>query len=274
MIIQSIELGLIFGLLITGTWLTSQTIKFDDLTIEGSFCLGGAIAAKLLTLNIPIMITILLSSIAGITAGCITSILHNKLNINNLLSSILTVSIIFSISLVIASPNISLLHEKTIFDLFSFCKSMNKIIPLGIISIAVVFLIQKLLETEIGLCLQVTGDNKSFLKSLGKRKITFETIALGISNGLAALAGALFVQLTGFFSIWSNIGIMVSTLAGLKIAQLFTKKLNLFVLLGGIIFQMIISLTFEFNIMPELQKLISALLVIIFTIILKRNQNA
>ena len=108
---------------------------------------------------------------------------------------------------------------------------------------------------------------------IGKKKIFFETIALAISNGLAALAGALFVQLTGFFSIWANVGIIVSTLAGMKISQLFTNKMNISILAGGIIFQIIISLTFEFNVMPELQKLISALLVIILTIILKNKEK-
>ena len=274
MILHSIELGLIFGLLVIGTFLTSKVIKFDDLSIEGSFCIGGAVSAKLLLFNFHPITSIAISIVVGIIAGLITGIIHNKLKVNNLLSGILTVNILFSASLIIASSNVSLMNTKTLFDSFTCFNSLRNIIPIAFLALVALLGTKKLLETQVGLCIQTIGDNKKFLGSIGKSKALYETMALCLSNGLAALAGSLFVQLTGFFSIWSNVGILVSTLASLKIGLLFTKKLNPMILLGGIIFQTIISLTFEFNVMPELQKLISALLVIIFTIALNQKEKS
>ena len=163
MIIHSIEIGLIFSLLIIGTWLTSFVIKFDDLSIEGSFCIGGALTAKLLTLEFSPIITLICAIFAGLLIGCLTSILHNGLKINNLLSGILVINILFSLSLVIASANLSLLNQPTIFDLFKINNNFTKIIPLFLITSFCLFFVRWLLTTEIGLLIQTIGDNKTLL---------------------------------------------------------------------------------------------------------------
>ena len=274
MIIQSIELGFIFSLLVIGTWLTSSVIKFDDLSIEGSFCIGGAVTAWLLTMGFSPALTLICALIIGLLAGCLTSIFHNFLKVNNLLAGILTVNILFSLSLLIASANVPLLRKRTVFNLLNLNPVFSKMILLGAVTSIALLFVRWLLTTEIGLLIQATGENKRLLIHLGKRKALFETIALSINNGLAALSGSLFVQFVGFFSAWSSVGIIVSTLASLMIGQLFTRKLNLFLLGGGIIYQLIIALAFEFNVPPELHKLISALLVIIFTILSRRKEQS
>lgn len=268
MLLNCITLGLIFSLVTIGTWLTSRVIAFDDLSIEGSFCLGGALTAQLLLHNITPGETIPLALAVGACAGILTTLLHNLLNINNLLCGILTTNIMFSTSLLIASANMSLLNTATLFNnhLSVISEPWWSIILPGIIVTCTIIAIQWLLSTQIGLLIQTLGTNRQLIINLGKRPAIFEAIALGFANALSALAGSLFVQLTGFFSIWSSVGVMIISLAGLMLGQLISKKIPTLVM-GSITLQLLIALAFEFNIQPELHKLISAVLVIIFTII-------
>lgn len=265
--LNCITLGLIFSLVTIGTWLTSRVIAFDDLSIEGSFCLGGAFTAQLLLHGVAPWVTIPLALAAGAGVGMLTTILHNALRINNLLCGILVTNIMFSTSLLLASANVSLLNTATLFNCASIVpKTWWLVILPGIIVLCALALVHWLLTTEIGLLIQTLGTNRQLVVSLGKRPALFEGIALGLANALSALAGSLFVQLTGFFSIWSSVGVMIVSLAGLMLGQLIHKKLPALVL-GSITLQLLIALAFEINIQPELHKLISAVLVITFTII-------
>lgn len=265
--LNCITLGLIFSLVTIGTWLTSRVISFDDLSIEGSFCLGGALTAQFLLHGIAPGTIIPLVLAAGAGSGILTTVLHNTLRINNLLCGILTTNIMFTISLLIASANKSLLNTATLFNCASIVPETWWLIILpGIIVLCALALVHWLLTTEIGLLIQTLGTNRQLVVSLGKRPALFEGIALGLANALSALASSLFVQLTGFFSIWSSVGIMIVSLAGLMLGQLISKRLSSLIL-GSITLQMLIALAFEFNIQPELHKLISAVLVITFTII-------
>ena len=273
MILSSITLGLIFGLVTLGTWLTSRVISFDDLSIEGSFCFGGAITAQLLVMHMPAMLIIPIALMAGALAGVLTTILHNALEINNLLCGILTTQILFTLSLVIASANLPLMHITTLFTPpMGISQEWWPVHILLIIVIGAVIGVRWLLSTHIGLLIQALGSNKQLIISLGKRPALFEGIALGLANAFAALAGALFVQMTGFFSIWSSAGVMIISLASLMLGQLISKRL-LALVAGIIALQFIVALAFEFNMPPELHKLISAALIIVFTIISRARSN-
>lgn len=267
MLLSSITLGLIFSLVTLGAWLTSRVIAFDDLSIEGSFCLGGALTAKLLILNLPVALTIPVMLLAGSLSGVCTTLMHNMLGINNLLCGILTTNIMFTISLLIATANLPLLSISTLFTPpANISEPCWTIFLLSILVSSSCLFVHWLLSTQVGLLIQTLGSNKSLIVSLGKRPALFEGIAIGLANALAALAGSLFVQTTGFFSIWSSVGVMIIGLAGLMLGQLIGKKLPALVL-GSIILQVLITLAFEFNMQPELHKLICALLIIVFTII-------
>lgn len=266
-ILSSITMGLIFGLVTLGTWLTSRVIAFDDLSIEGSFCFGGAITAQLLVMHMPAMLIIPIALMAGVLSGVFTAILHNVLEINNLLCGILATQILFALSLLVASANLPLLHTTTLFALpTGVLPAWWSALILLIIVIGAIIVVHWLLSTQIGLLVQALGSNKQLIISLGKRPAIFEGIALGLANALGALAGSLFVQMTGFFSIWSSAGVIVISLAGLMLGQLIGKRLVALVV-GSIALQFIVALAFAFNMPSELHKLISAALIIIFTII-------
>jgi putative ABC transport system permease protein len=124
------------------------------------------------------------------------------------------------------------------------------------------YTIQWLLKTECGFLFRAVGDNQQMLINLGKNPHHYTIATLMLSNALTALSGALFVQYVGYFSIWASVGILIIALAGLILSENFGRGFGINMLIGAIIYQAIIAATFEFNVDPEWNKLITALLII------------
>ncbi len=270
LIIQGIiERGLIFSITVMAIYITSRIIRFDDLSVEGSFGLGGALMALLLTQNIPWIIAFPIIVLAGAAAGLATGLLHTKLKLNNLISGIVVTTGLFSINLKIAGSNMILANKATIFNLLSSANSLKIIILLPLIC-ALLLLIRWFLNTECGYLLNAVGDNPQMLTNLGKNADTYTITALMLANGLTAFAGALFVQYVGYFSIWSGVGILIIALAGLILSETLGNAFGFNLLVGAILYQAIIAATFEFNLDPEWNKLITAVLIIVM-ITLKKH---
>lgn len=265
-----IERGLIFSVCIMAIYLTSRIIKFDDLSLEGSFGLGGALLALLLSKSIPWFIALPLVIMSGACAGLATGLLHTKLKLNNLISGIVVTTALFSINLKIAGSNMVINSTTTLFNLLSPNFTHLKIILL-LPSIAILLLtIKWFLNTEYGFLFYAVGDNPQMITNLGKNPHWYITGALMISNALTALSGALFAQYVGYFSIWANVGVLIIALAGLILSESISQKFGTNIIIGAIIYQAIITTTFEFNVDPEWNKLITAFL-IIFMIALKQH---
>ena len=263
LIIQGIiERGLIFSITVMALYITSRIIRFDDLSIEGSFGLGGALMALLLAHDISWLIAFPLVIVAGSLSGLITGLLHTKLKLNNLISGIVVTTGLFSINLKIAGSNMMLTHKTTIFNLLSTMTTMKVIILLPLTCI-LLLTVRWFLNTECGYLLHAVGDNPQMLTNLGKNADTYTIAALMLANGLTAFAGALFVQYIGYFSIWSGVGILIIALAGLILSETIGYAFSFNLLIGSILYQAIIAATFEFNVDPEWNKLITALLIIV-----------
>jgi putative tryptophan/tyrosine transport system permease protein len=260
-----IERGLIFSISVMAIYLTSRIIRFDDLSVEGSFGLGGALTAFLLTRNFPWPITLLIVIAAGAIAGLATGLLHTKLKLNNLISGIVVTTALFSINLKIAGSNMMLGNAATLFT----SPSISKLIVLLPLSILLLSLLRWLLNTECGFLLKAVGSNPQMLINLGKNPQLYTIAALMLSNALTALCGAIFVQYVGYFSIWSSVGILIVALAGLILAEIIGYECGINLLIGAILYQAIIAATFEFNVDPEWNKLITALLIILMITIKK-----
>lgn len=272
LIIQGIiERGLIFAITVMAIYTTSRIIHFDDLSVEGSFGIGGALMALLLTKNVHWMPASVIVIIAGALSGLATGLLHTKLKLNNLISGIVVTTALFSINLKIAGSNMVLGNKATIFDLISGTAHFKLITLLPLIC-GLLLLIKWFLNTECGFLLKAVGDNPQMLTNLGKNAHTYTIAALMISNGLTAFAGALFVQYVGYFSIWSSVGILIIALAGLILSETLGKNFGFNLLVGAILYQAILAATFEFNVDPEWNKLITALLIILM-ITLKKHSN-
>jgi putative ABC transport system permease protein len=268
LIIQGIiERGLIFSVCVMSMYLTSRVIKFDDLSLEGSFGLGGAVMALLLFKNIAWWIAFPCVMLSGALAGLATGLLHTKLQLNNLISGIVVMTGLFSINLKIAGSNMVISNKPTIFSMLPESMLNTKIALLIPLIFIILLIIKWFLKTEVGFLFHAVGDNPQMLRNLGKNPHVYIVSALMLSNGWTACAGALFVQYVGYFSIWASVGILIIALAGLILSETISKKFGFSILLGAIAYQAIIALTFEFNVDPEWNKLITALLIIIMLII-------
>ena len=261
-IIGSLELGLIYSVVAVAVFLTFRIINFADLTVDGSFPLGAAVMAILLSNNTNIFAAIFISFIAGMIAGAITGYLNIRYKIMEILAGILTMTALYSINLrIMGRPNISLMNLD-LSDEYRFA------IIIGTILIAAI-LVMLLLKTEIGLALRSLGQNPQLTASCGVNIGRMTILALAISNGLVALSGGLFVIMQGFSDISMGLGTVVIGLASVIIGEKLTSSrstsvLILSVIIGAVLYRLLITLALnlEFlNLEASDLNLISTLLV-------------
>lgn len=268
-----IERGLIFGILIIGIYITSKIIKFENMSIEGAFGLGGAVSVVLLNYGINPFLTLLITAFVGGISGIITGMLNQKLGINKIMSGIIVTTGMISIILKVAGSHVIVQSKNTIFDITKDLVSWDShLLMILLISLLIAEGIKRLLKTEIGLLLYAVGDNPQMLLNISKNPNNYTLGGLFICNALAAFSHGIFVQYMGYFSMWMSAGILVIGLAGMILSEMISPHFNYFILLGGILYQIIIALTFEFQIHPDWNKLITALLIVI-TLFIKKNDT-
>jgi putative ABC transport system permease protein len=266
--------GLVFGLVALGVYLTFRVLSFPDLSVDGTFPLGGAIAAILIVQGLNPFLATLCAFGGGLVAGLITGLLNTKLRISALLCGILMMVGLYSVNLrIMGGANTPLLREVTSFDVIGELLGLHSGMLLSTIVVAVVVLISFLalnwfLRTEIGLALRATGDNEQMVRSLGAD--TDKTVLLGctISNGLVALAGSLVAQNQGFSDVGMGIGMIILGLAAVIIGEgLFRPKGIAPVLLaclgGTFVYRLFITIALRLGMPPGDLKMITALLVIV-----------
>ena len=266
--------GLVFGLVTIGVYITFRILAFPDLSVDGTFPLGGAIAAILISNGVNPFVATLSALGGGLCAGLVTGLLNTKLRISALLAGILMMVGLYSLNLrILGGANIPLLRDVTIFDIVSNLLDLQSRIWMSLILAAAISLIvftvlNWFLRTEIGLSLRATGDNEQMLRGLGVS--TDRTVLLGcsLSNGLVALAGALVAQNQGFSDVGMGIGMIVMGLAAVIIGEaLFHPKGIAFLLLasfgGTFVYRLLLSISLRLGMPPGDLKLITAVLVII-----------
>jgi putative ABC transport system permease protein len=267
--------GLVFGLVAIGVYLTLRVLAFPDLTVDGSYTLGGAVAAVLIVAGVNPFLASLVAIAAGFCAGLLTGILNTKLRIPALLAGILMMVGLYSINLrIMSGANVSLLREVTSFDIIADLLGMRtgsiavSIILALAIAAVVFFALNWFLRTEIGLSLRATGDNEQMVRSLGGD--TDKNILLGcaVSNGLVALAGAIVAQGQGFADVGMGIGMIVMGLASVIIGEaLFRPKGVAWLLIaavgGAFVYRLFITIALRMGMAPGDLKLITAVLVVI-----------
>jgi putative tryptophan/tyrosine transport system permease protein len=293
-IFGSFEAGIIYAIMALGVYLSFRILDFPDLTVDGSFVTGGAIAAIMITNGSNPFLATVMALLAGFIAGCMTGILHTFGKINNLLSGILMMIALYSINLrIMGRSNIPLLNTETSFtkigDLFensgidSFFNNLLVMVGLGdslpetwgilffmiFVTLLIKFLTDWFLQTEVGLAIRATGDNKRMIRSFSANTNLLTVIGLGISNALVAFSGALIAQQGGFADVGMGIGMIIIGLASVIIGEaLFGTKTiartTLAVIGGAIIYRIVVSLALRFDFLePGDMKLITAIIVIL-----------
>jgi len=263
-----IERGLILSIVVAAVYVASRLIQFDNLSIEGAFGLGGAVTALCMTHNVSPWFALCIGAIIGGCSGIATGLLYTQLQLNNLLSGIVVTTGLFSIILYVAGSNMPLGGKSTIFT-HAFVPQIPFItfLILTIFCFLLFSLLAWFLTTEVGLVLGALGDAPQMLTNIGKSKHTYILIGVFLSNTLAALSGALFVQYTTYFSIWTGVGVLVIGVAGLILAEAFSTEFGIFLIIGSILYQALIAITFEIQLDPVWNKLITALLIVMLVTI-------
>lgn len=279
LLFHALEQGLVFAIMALGVFVTFQVLNFPDLTVDGSFPLGAAITAKLIYAGGNPLLAILWAIAGGVLAGGLTAFFHTRLKFTNLLSGILTMTLLYSVNLrVMGKSNIPLLGKKTILDIFQnwFPQlSQDQLTP--ILFLLAVFLVKIVLDyflgTEIGMAILATGDNEQMIRSLGVDTRITKIIGLCLSNGLVALSGSLFAQYSGFADIGMGIGTIVAGLASVIIGRSIIRGkgsiswLTTSVIIGSLIYRVTVMLALRYGyrlgFQPGDLKLISVLLVVI-----------
>ena len=270
----SIYEGLVYSFVAIGVYFTFRVLAFPDLTVDGSFPLGGAVAAVLIINGVDPWLATTVALGAGICAGLGTALLNTKLRINALLAGILMMVALYSINLMIMGrSNIPLLREVTIFDHVAQAIGMRADITLSIIvmvvlSIVVLFILNWFLRTEIGLALRATGDNEQMVRGLGADTNMTTILGVSVANGLVALSGALVAQNQGFSDVGMGIGMIVMGLASVIIGEgIFRPRKITTILLavvgGTFAYRLFIGIALRLGLPPINLKLITALLVIV-----------
>jgi putative ABC transport system permease protein len=273
----AVELGLLYALMALGVYITFRILEFPDLTVDGSFTTGGAIAATMITAGLNPWLASVAAFGGGVLAGLMTGLLHTKGKINGLLSGILMMIALYSINMrILGKPNVSLSRSK-VDSVFSVLETTLSFLPLMVWLIVLVLLFKVLLDlffkTDLGLALRATGDNIRMIQSFGANTDRMKMIGVSLSNGLVALSGALIAQYQGFADISMGVGMIVIGLASVIIGEaIFGAKTvvraTLAVVLGAIIYRIVYALALRVDFLDASDmKLITAVIVIIALVV-------
>ncbi|OOS08113.1 putative ABC transport system permease protein [Moraxella cuniculi DSM 21768] len=275
----ALESGLIYALMALGVLISFRILDFPDLTADGSFPLGGAVAGVAIIAGFNPWLACLFGMVAGMVAGMITAWLHVKLGILHLLAGILMMTALYSINLrIMNAPNLSLLGEPTVFDAVSQFGTPAKIAVVVAIVIVVKLLLDWFFSTETGLAMRATGSNLRMAQAQGINTSGIIILGMAISNGLIALSGALFVQTQGFADVSMGIGTIIIGLAAVIIGEAVLSAKRIFwitlsVLLGSVIYKLFVQLAMSSELLRDVGfrsqdlNLITAILVIILLVL-------
>lgn len=277
--ITIIEQGLIYGILALGLYITYKILDFPDLTVDGSFPLGAAVTAALITRGMNPYLTLPIAFLAGVAVGICTGLIHVKCKVRDLLSGIIMMTGLWTVNLYIAgTSNVPLFSQKSIFhnDMIEkimpeALKPYTTLIIILILSLICKILLDLYMETKSGYLLRAVGDNEALVTSLAKAEGNVKILGLAISNGLVSLAGCIFAQEERVFEISMGTGAMVIGLASVIIGTSIFKKASFVktttaVLIGSIIYKACVAIALK-SFEPQAMKLVTAVLFLVILVI-------
>ncbi|WP_313812209.1 ABC transporter permease [Glutamicibacter sp.] len=270
--ITAVELGLIYAIMALGVYLTFRVLDFPDLTVDGSFTTGAAVAAVGIVNGMNPWLATALAFLAGMAAGTITGLLHTKGKIDGLLAGILTMIALYSINLrIMGKANTPLLGEDTLISPMREAGILGTPTSIGIFFVVSLLLVAAtvwFLHTEMGMAMRATGDNEEMIRSFGVSTDNQKILGLALSNGLVAVSGAVVAQYQGFADVGMGIGVILIGLASVIVGQaIFTQRhiwlAALAVVIGAVIYRLVIQFALGAGLEVNDMKLISAVLVVL-----------
>ena len=262
MLIGTIEQGLIFAIMALGLYISYKILDFPDLTVDGSFPMGAAIAATLIVKGAHPAVALLGAFAGGSLAGFVTGFIHVRYNITNLLAGIIVMTGLYSVNLrIMGRSNIPLFGVDHLFS------GRSAITVILILIVVCKLLIDFLMRTKFGFALRALGDNETLVISLGLNEKALKIKGLMIANGLVALSGGILAQYQGFADVGMGTGTIVTGLASIIIGESILKRgklvnITTIVIAGSIVYRLIISGALQIGFNASDLKLITAVLTV------------
>lgn len=275
-----LEEGLVYAIMALGVYITYKILDFPDLSVDGTFPLGGAVTVVLIIAGVNPIWTLLISFIAGAIAGTLTGIIHVKLKVRDLLAGIIMMTALYSLNLRIAGKaNVAIFTKDTIFE----NPFLDKIVPVAfqpylvVVILFIIIVIMKLildlyLCTKSGYLLRAAGDNETLVTSLAKDKGIVKIIGLAIANAFVALAGCIYTQKSGFFEISTGTGTVVIGLASVIIGTNLLKRVKFVkattaVVIGALLYKLCVAIAIYIGMEASDLKLITAVLFLVILVL-------
>lgn len=277
--LNMLEQGFLFAFLALGVLITFRFFRFPDLTAEGSYPLGGAVAAALLVQGADAFAATLAAVLAGAAAGAVTALIHTKLRINNIIAGIIVMTALYSVNLrVMGKANTPLLNTPSVFS-----ETVNALNHTGLvladnifttipIAFALLILASLVLiwffATDLGLAVRATGQNEAMITSLGVNTEHTKMVGLALSNGVIALSGALVAQNHGFADIGMGVGILVTGAAAVLIGEAIfgdrtVTRWIVATITGTLVYRLLVALALRIGFEPTDLRLITAVLLLL-----------
>jgi putative tryptophan/tyrosine transport system permease protein len=281
----AIESGFLFGLVALAIYLSFRVLNFPDVTVDGSFPLGGAVAAILISGGTDPYLATVCAALAGAAAGLFTAGLNVFLNILHLFAGILTMIALYSINLrIMGRPNVSLLGDRTVLspvESLGLPTYVAMPIVFAVIVIVVKLLLDRFLASKLGLAMRATGGNPEMSTAQGIDNKAMILLGIALANALVALAGALFAQNQGSADVTMGVGLIMIGLASLIAGESFIRPQTVFLatlgcIVGSILYRLAVALALnaEFlNLRAQDLNMITAGLVIIAIFVSRRRKR-
>ena len=264
--------GVLWGIMALGLYITFKVLDFADLTVDGSFALGGAVSAVLLVNGWNPFLSLLIAFLAGGISGVVTGLLHTKLEIPGILAGILTMIALYSINIrIMGQANTPLLGVDTIMVkleiLLGIDRTMSSLIVGVVFSVVIIMILYWFFGTELGSVIRATGNNERMVRAQGVNTDNMKIIGLMLSNALVALSGAMVAQSQGYGDVGMGTGTIVIGLASIIIGEvIFGARFSFWyrlmsVVFGSIIYRIIIAVVLQLGLKSTDLKLLTAIIV-------------
>ena len=271
------EMGLVYAVLALGLYISYSVLNFPDLSVDGTFPMGGAVTAVCIVAGINPWLCLIIAFAIGAVAGSVTGLIHVKLRVTNLLSGILMMTALYSINLAVIAKrsNIALFTSPTIFNghlAAMLPAKVSKLIILVLCVAVIKILFDIYMKTKSGMILRACGANEQLVKSMNVDSGKVKMLGLAIANGFVATSGSMFCQYNMNFDITTGTGSMVIGLASVIIGLTILRKVKFAkdttkVIFGGIVYYLCISIALFIGLDPRMLKLITASLFLIILMI-------
>ena len=275
--VAALAQGFAFVALAWGVYMAARVLRFADITPDGSFPFGAAVAAALLINDVPPILATLAAVGAGMIAGYVTGLLHTRLGVSDLLAGILVMTALYSVNLhVMGRSNISLLQTETVATrvhrMLPFTAGWNDDVTYGavflVVSLVLGGILTWFLKTDFGMAMRSVGDNPAMITAQGVDRRRMIELGLAIANGLVAGSGALFAQYQGFADVSMGVGTLVAGMAAVIMGETLRIRgrsllvTMMMVALGALLFRLLVALALRVGLNPIDLKLMTAVFVL------------